>query len=191
MFCSGQETIGLQGSFHAAWWKDLGLKYTYSDGGWQICYILSKQMLSGAHRLTRFLLGSLRLSCAASTYPALDGGQQVKYLRETHQRKKVKILSSNWNFPNQYFLIKTIPSSKIEGVVGAEFLEPPTSSFLTSSWIGTQVLDIINKYKNRKGEKVKNKIIWKTRRWASCKKKGEWLTDNLKSRDASASKNSP
>ena len=120
--------------------------------------------------LTRFLLGSLRLSCAASTYPALDGGQQVKYLRETDQRKKVKILSSNWNCPNQYFQIKTIPSSKIERVVGAEFPEPPTSSFLTSSWIGTQVLDIINKYKNRKGEKVKNKIIWKTRRWASCKK---------------------
>ena len=42
----------------------------------------------------------LRRSCAGSTYPALDGGQQVKYLRETHQRKKVKILSSNWNCPN-------------------------------------------------------------------------------------------
>ena len=100
----------------------------------------------------------LRRSCAGSTYPALDGGQQVKYLRETHQRKKVEILSSNWNCPNQYFQIKTIPSSKIERVVGAEFPEPPTSSFLTSSWIGTQVLDIINKYKNRKGENVSQQV---------------------------------
>ena len=83
-----------------------------------------------------------------------QGGQQVKYLRETQQRKKVKIQSSNWNCPKRYFQIKTIPSSKIEGVVGAEFPEPPTSRFLTSSWIGTQVLDIINKYKNRKRENV-------------------------------------
>ena len=82
---------GLQGSFHAAWYKDLGLMYTYSDRGWRICYILSKLMLSGAHRLTRFLLGSLHRSCAASTYPALDGGQQVKYLRDNQQRKKVNI----------------------------------------------------------------------------------------------------
>ena len=68
--------------------------------------------------------------------------------------KKVKIQSSNRNCANQYFQIKTIPSLRIEGVVGAEFPEPPTSSFLTSSWIGTQVLDIINKYKNRKRENV-------------------------------------
>ena len=35
----------------------------------------------------------------------------------------------------------------------------------------------------------KTKIIWKTRRCASCKNINHWLTDNLKSRDASASKN--
>ena len=96
-------------------------------------------------QFTRFLGGpNGRKICARKT----------KYLRETQQQKKVKIQSSNWNCPNIYFQIKTIPSSKIEGVVGAEFPEPPTSRFLTSSWIGTQVLDIINKYKNRKGENV-------------------------------------
>ena len=108
-------------------------------------------------QFTRFLGGpNGRKICARRTKTDFkdQGGQQVKYLRETQQRKKVKIQSSNWNFPNHYFQIKTIPSSKIEGVVGAEFPEPPTSSFLTSSWIGTQVLDIINKYKNRKRENV-------------------------------------
>ena len=116
-----------------------------------------------------FLLKSYLTGFSVTLHLAL---LDIKVFREISCSigKKVKIQSSNRNCANQYFQIKTIPSSRIEGVVGAEFPEPPTSRFLTSSWIGTQVLDIINKYKNRKGEKVKNKIIWKTRRWASCKK---------------------
>ena len=100
-----------------------------------------------------FLLKSYLTGFSVTLHLAL---LDIKVFREISCSigKKVKIQSSNRNCANQYFQIKTIPSSKIERVVGAEFPEPPTSSFLTSSWIGTQVLDIINKYKNRKRENV-------------------------------------
>ena len=87
---------GLQGSFHAAWWKDLGLKYTYSNGGWQICYILSKQMLSGAHRLTRFLLGSLRRSLNLSS-PGRRSASQISQGDPATEKSKnpIEIVQTN------------------------------------------------------------------------------------------------